>query len=337
MTVSVVVLNRDRLAELECCLAALGQQSNRTFELVIVSNQVETLQSRIPSASRATLVPFSEPNVSAARNAGITVARSDIIVFCDDDSVAEPFWLDRLIRPFDDAQVGAVGGLVFGRNGVSVQWGPQEVDKCGNDWPAGPDPDPDRVRKTVGTNCAFRRAALRAVGGFDEAYKYYLEEADLNWRLKNAGWTIAFAPMAAVHHRFSPSMYRSSARVPKSLFEVGASKAHFCAKFCPPGMEADEVRGFVRAQERRVFKLMNLGLIEPRNVRGLLGSLDEGLAAGRHRVEKLCEAQQAGPGDLRPFPIGAMPEQTVMSCGALNRTKGRREAVQLTDWPPSVS
>ena len=97
----------------------------------------------------------------------------------------EPTWLERLVEPFQDADTGAAGGLVRGRNGVSVQWGFQEVDGYGNDWPVPASgaaffgaPTPGRVLKTVGTNCAFRRAALAAIGGFDEAYRFFLEETD---------------------------------------------------------------------------------------------------------------------------------------------------------------
>ncbi|HBN32130.1 MAG TPA: glycosyl transferase family 2, partial [Rhodobacteraceae bacterium] len=78
--------------------------------------------------------------------------------------------------------------------------------------------------KTEGTNCAFRRAALIELGGFDPAYHYFLDETDLNYRLGLAGWKTAIVPLAQVHHGHAASENRSANQAPKTLFEVGASK-----------------------------------------------------------------------------------------------------------------
>jgi N-acetylglucosaminyl-diphospho-decaprenol L-rhamnosyltransferase len=49
--------------------------------------------------------------------------------------------------------------------------------------------------------CMFaRRAALDEVGGFDEAYFLYWEDADLCRRLRNAGWHVRYVPAATVVH-----------------------------------------------------------------------------------------------------------------------------------------
>ena len=157
LPVSVIIPNRDRTRSLARTLAALKRQSLRGFEVVIVSNRAEEITRAIPQARDAIIVPFEPANISRARNAGCAAASGEILAFCDDDAVPEPTWLARLIAPFSRAQVGATGGLVRGRNGVSLQWGFQEVDAFGNDWPL-PRPDapftgaptPGRVLKKIG-------------------------------------------------------------------------------------------------------------------------------------------------------------------------------------------
>ena len=46
----------------------------------------------------------------------------------------------------------------------------------------------------------LRRAALDEVGGWDERYFMYLEDTDLCWRLRRAGWEVAYEPAAVIVH-----------------------------------------------------------------------------------------------------------------------------------------
>ncbi len=78
-------------------------------------------------------------------------------------------------------------------------------------WPTNPftrkyrqlDADPSRPRAVdwiSGAALWLRRDALDAVGGWDERYFMYLEDTDLCWRLRGAGWDIAYDPAATVWH-----------------------------------------------------------------------------------------------------------------------------------------
>lgn len=51
-----------------------------------------------------------------------------------------------------------------------------------------------------GAALAIRRTAFEAVGGFDESYFMYFEDADLCYRLNAAGWQVHFAPVTTVVH-----------------------------------------------------------------------------------------------------------------------------------------
>lgn len=342
-TVSVVVLNRDRVAHVGRTIKALRHQSYRNFELIVVTNQPDILVDNFADLSDACVVDFKHPNISAARNAGITAAAGEFVAFCDDDAVPEPRWLERLIAAFSHEKIAAVGGIVRGRNGVSVQWGPQEVDGFGNEWPLNPDPSghfvpttSDRVIKTVGTNCAFRKAALIEIGGFDIAYRYFLDETDVNRRLDLAGWKMAIAADAEVHHGYAQSDYRSSERVPKSLLEIGASKSYFCTRFGDPSCVPEELDGFRRNQRARLIRSMELGLLAPGCVKPLMVSLEEGFVAGARRTRRISTIKP----DDRSFKLynttAAEPE-TLITTRLLGRRKAHRRARELAETKKPVT
>ena len=59
---------------------------------------------------------------------------------------------------------------------------------------------------------AVRRDILCSLGGFDEAYRYYLDETDLNWRLHLSGYKTLLVPLAQVVHGFAPAAHRGPER-----------------------------------------------------------------------------------------------------------------------------
>lgn len=326
MKTSVIVLNRDRPAEIKRCVKAMGQQTHRSFELVIVTNAPDLLG----DVGAAKVVRFDDENVSAARNHGIAASAGDIIAFCDDDAVPEPTWLDRLVVPFSDETIGGVGGLVRGRNGISVQWGPQTFDRYGNDWPLEGDPPEGRCLKTVGTNCAFRRDALSEVQGFDESFRYFLDETDLNSRLAEAGWGLSYVSDAEVHHSYASNACRTSERVPRNLYEIGASKAYFCQRHGDAQKIGAEIDGFRRAQMYRLIKAMHLGLIEPRDVTAVMETLDAGLTAGKVRTSNLVQGGFPKTQAFQVFPSAQPGTPAQLRYGLLRRGAGRKEAERLS-------
>ena len=91
----------------------------------------------------------------------------------------------------------------------------------------------------VGACFLVRTAAFRAVGGFDERYWLYAEEADLCRRLRDAGWRIRYvADAEAVHvgrrERGGESRERRALRAGSGAVRPHPSRAD-CARFVPAG------------------------------------------------------------------------------------------------------
>jgi cellulose synthase/poly-beta-1,6-N-acetylglucosamine synthase-like glycosyltransferase len=67
---------------------------------------------RTGDPGRRIAVEVTRPGIVPALMAGTDAARSEVVVYTDDDAVPHPGWLAGLLRPFDDPSVGAVGGRI---------------------------------------------------------------------------------------------------------------------------------------------------------------------------------------------------------------------------------
>jgi O-antigen biosynthesis protein len=285
--VSVVVPSLARPRELTRCLAALGQLRYRPFEIVVVA----CAAGRDAIAGHAVpwlrVVPNTGTGIGAARNAGIDAAAGEIVAFIDDDAVPEPTWLDHLVAAMEDTGASAATGHVRGRNGISFQWRDRVIRRDGSidhrpgdgDLPLAP-PAGAGVTMLEGTNMAFRRDILAALGGFEPAFRFYLDDADIALRLHDAGELSAVVPLAQVHHGFAPSARRRRDRMPLDLFDIGRSlaiflRAHLSREAAPAALALHR-----EGERRRLLRAMVAGLCEPRDIGRLLARFDDGAREG---------------------------------------------------------
>ena len=293
LAVSVIVVSRGRAADLPLCLLGISQIDYPSFEVVLVADADGIASAReLPFFDDLKVVQFDEANISAARNLGIGEAAGDIVAFIDDDAVPEPSWLNYLTAGFSQPDVAAVGGFVIGRNGISFQWKARSVDCLGVATALAVDetkttvlsPQNGHAIKTEGTNMALRREVIAQMGGFDPAFRFYLDETDVNFRLAELGYQTAIAPLAQVHHGYKASETRRKDRVPTDLFEIGASLCVYLRKHAPLAMHDPRLAQAGSEERERALRHMVTGALEPRDVRRLLDSFDKGVAAGRERA-----------------------------------------------------
>ncbi|GHJ32863.1 transferase [Streptomyces hygroscopicus subsp. sporocinereus] len=151
------------------------------------------LPADIPSelAPLVEIAPGCSAGPAAARNIGWRAAPEPWTVFLDDDVVPGPTWADDLAA--DLAAVGPDTAGVQAR--ITV---PLPPDRRPTDW----------ERTTAGlaaarwitADMAYRRAALEAVGGFDERFpRAFREDADLALRIMAAGWRLEAGSRRTVH------------------------------------------------------------------------------------------------------------------------------------------
>jgi glycosyltransferase involved in cell wall biosynthesis len=115
LTTSVVVATKDRPELIDRLLESLTRQSLAPDEVLVVDNNstasyaevLRKYRDRLPLRS----VVETTPGIVAARNRGIRESTGKIILFTDDDCVADRHWVESLVKPFyRDPNIGAVGG-----------------------------------------------------------------------------------------------------------------------------------------------------------------------------------------------------------------------------------
>lgn len=271
-------------------------------------------------------VAFDAPNISEARNAGIAAAAGEVTAFIDDDAIAEPTWATRLSAPFVDAAVIAAGGWTRGPYGRTWQSRGEMISAAGaRALPVDPQtrlvrPEAGAALGLVGTNCAFRRSALVAVGGFDPAFAYHLDESDLAMRLaaRFPEAASALVPLAEVTHGTAPSERRSSSRMPREVGLIARSEALFARRH---GGDPSAILPRIR---RSIINHMLAGRIEPQKVAAFLETAGHEVAS-TPRPEAPPAALSDDPPDFLRLPTRARTHR-VLTGRWINRESLRLQA-----------
>ncbi|MBR5548270.1 MAG: glycosyltransferase, partial [Kiritimatiellae bacterium] len=111
--VSVVIACPRRSWMLDECLAALGNQSYRNFEVIVLPDGMDGSSGApapMPKDVKLSVVPTGKVRPAEKRNLGIKAAKGEIIAFIDDDAYPDAHWLEYAVRYFGDETIGAVGG-----------------------------------------------------------------------------------------------------------------------------------------------------------------------------------------------------------------------------------
>lgn len=207
-SISLVLATVGRGDDLDRLFGSLAGQTFRDFEVIVVDqNDDQRLAPRLARARRLGLTVYelkqSPPNLAAARNAGIAVARGLWLGFPDDDCWYEPQALANLCRAIsaDPPPQGVVGAWVEQAAGDEVL--PETLNAAA--WRAFRGGDASSI-------CLFfRRDLIAAMGGFDARLGVGQwfgagEETDCVLRALSLGARIVRAPEVRVHHACQPGM-----------------------------------------------------------------------------------------------------------------------------------
>jgi GT2 family glycosyltransferase len=197
--VSVVVCAYNAVATIDECLDALERVNYPDFEVIVV-NDGSTDGTAAAAARHRSARVIDTPNagLSAARNVGLHNATGEIVAYTDADVRVDPDWLTYLVQPFATPEIAAAGGPAV------VPPDDPWFAHCVARAPGGPTHVllEDRIAEHVpGCNCAFRRGALLAIGGFNPVFRRAGDDVDVCWRIQAQGWNVGFAPAALVWHR----------------------------------------------------------------------------------------------------------------------------------------
>ena len=222
--VSVIICTYNRWTYLRDLMKALENQSYPFFEVIVVNGPSTDKTYRVKELyPKVKYIEIKQRNISVSRNIGIRIAQGDCVVFIDDDALPGDFdWLFRFVKTFkSDRRITAIAGTV--KSGWTENYEFYRA-YCGfygthfYIWPHKDIEIYDKYQKSEqfpfdtgqGSNIAIRRKELLEIGGFDEYYKYYLDEADVFCRLFKKGHTIFNLKENIGRHFRGPSNIRGN-------------------------------------------------------------------------------------------------------------------------------
>jgi GT2 family glycosyltransferase len=150
---------------------------------------------------------------AAGNNHGLEHAAGEYIVTLNNDTRAEPDWLEILVRVADDHPEA---GMVASR--ICSFSNPDIIDSIGmgicadgmsrgrfrnKHWSALRLPDVKDILFPSGCAALYKRAMIRETGFFDDDFFAFAEDSDLGLRGRLAGWEAVAATGAVVYHKYS--------------------------------------------------------------------------------------------------------------------------------------
>ncbi|MGD0371996.1 MAG: glycosyltransferase [Candidatus Dormibacteria bacterium] len=207
---SIIIATRNRPDHLEACLARLLVEAPDQAEIIVADQSDGDASERIVRGSapdpRVRYVRCPPEGAGAARNAGCSAARSDLLLLVDDDCRVEPGWFGAWVSFMASCpRVGIAFGTVLAGPATAAGWlpafeAPAVAVLAGRGLFL-------RLGEAVGmgANMAVRRTAWLAADGFDEllgpgAPFRAADDIDLAYRAARKRWQIAQTSGPQVTH-----------------------------------------------------------------------------------------------------------------------------------------
>jgi GT2 family glycosyltransferase len=208
---SIVIPTWNGLGMIDECMAAVREQTVEDLEVIVVDNgstdgSVEFIRRHYPEV----LVIALPTNLgfATAVNAGINASNGQFVALLNNDAVPDRRWAEELLAAMEHGDIAASLMLEYANpertdsRGESLsKWGVPYRDGHGESASGMSLEDYPEIFAASGGASIYRRAVLEHVGVFDPQYFAYLEDVDLSFRARLAGYRVVLAPRATVRHR----------------------------------------------------------------------------------------------------------------------------------------
>ncbi|MGA3042326.1 MAG: glycosyltransferase family 2 protein [Bryobacteraceae bacterium] len=239
--ISVAVVNWNRRDYLRACLASLAAQRGADFEVIVVDNGSGDGSAEMARSEFGVRVIANTSNLGfcAANNQAFAAARGQFIALLNNDAEAAPDFLAHMRRAFDTApDIGMAAAKVL------VWDAPGRIDKVGHlIYPDGQNRGRgtgeidrgqyDRLEECLlpdGCAAMYRKAMIESIGGFDEDFFMFADDAELGLRGRISGWRCLYVPGAVVRHHRGASLDAGSVQ---RIFLIERNRVLLAAKLFP--------------------------------------------------------------------------------------------------------
>ena len=255
--VSVIIPHWNAVHHLPTCLDSLRSQTYPRVETIVADNGSTdgSLELLARDYAWVRVLPLGENRgFAGACNAGMRAARGEIVVLLNNDTEADPHWLEEVVAAFQrHPKAGLVASkmLLFDRRDTFHTAGDfYRVDGIpGNRgvWQrdVGQYNREEYVFSACGGSAAYRKSVLEQIGLLDEDFFFSCEDVDLAWRAQLTGYRCVYAPRAVVYHKLSATGGGATAS-----FYDGRNFIYLLAKDYPGDLWRVHWRAILRAQLR---------------------------------------------------------------------------------------
>ena len=211
--VTVVIVNWNGERFLDRCLSALLAQTVSQHEIILVDNASSDASLDIVRRFPSVRLLAQNENLGFARGNNLAIeaaaAESEWIALLNPDAFVEPRWLEALLLAARDYPAFDIFGseLVNAADPTVLDGAGDVYHISGRIWRIGHGaavPSLLEQAREVFSPCAaaalYRRSAWLEVGGFDEDYFCYVEDVDLGFRLRLAGYRCLYVPTSVALH-----------------------------------------------------------------------------------------------------------------------------------------
>lgn len=237
-TCSVVVVTYNSMKTIEACVRSIVQHLGLFDELIIVDNGsrdgTPEFLKQIDGAGSRVKVILSDKNLgfSGGTNLGIENSKGDFVVLLNPDTVVTPGWLGKLVEHFADPSVGAVGptsdyvaGFQKAELHAPIQSkGDFTYDSFAEMLGQVNSRRSIETKLLIGFAMMIRRSALDKVGLLDNDLFLGMDDLDISWRLRLAGYRLLIATDAFVHHEGQVSFNSEPSAVVQKLNQESTDK-----------------------------------------------------------------------------------------------------------------
>lgn len=211
---SIVMLTLNQLDYTKLCVESVFERSTLPFELIIVDNGstdgTRAYLRRLVEQDPRVRVIHNDRNMGFAHgcNQGIAVARGEVIVLLNNDTIVTDGWLEGLVTPMAmNAEIGAVGPRSNRVAGVQVvpfvPYGSdlEQLQVFARRYAEFHRGQGGFVDRAVGFCLAVRRSVLEHIGGLDTRFGIgNFEDDDLCLRVRTLGLRVWIASDVFIHH-----------------------------------------------------------------------------------------------------------------------------------------
>ncbi len=208
--VTVIIPNLNGIRYLDACLSSLRAQSMRDFSIVLIDNgsvdgSVEFVRQHYPEVH----LRRSRKNQGFCRavNEGIRMSDTPYVILLNNDTVCGSTFVEEMLRAIERTHAFSCAAKL-----VKME-DPNRMDNAGDfycalgwayargkDRPAADYNRTVRIFSACAAAAIYRRDLLEEIGLFDDAQFSYLEDIDVAYRARIAGYENYFAPKAVVRH-----------------------------------------------------------------------------------------------------------------------------------------